>query len=142
MVDSNPVKSEEHFIEVCSTVEEQNLNDAQLSELYELWTDYIDTFGDCMLVVVPEWFSENEFESGRRPFFFAQVEHDDPSSGAILFSSVDLLNISVVENQVFGDVSIDQSIEELDISQNDDYIDEPGKVWIPRSLMTVFERIE
>ncbi len=142
MVESHPVNSKEQFTEVCSTVEENALNEAQLSELYDVWEEYSEEFGEAVLVLVPEWFSENEFNSGRRPYFFATVEHDDPSSGAVLFSNGQLVNISVVENQVLADVSIEQSIEQLDISKQDDYIDEPGKVWIPRSLMTVFEMIE
>ena len=141
MVDSNPVKSKEHFVEVCSTVEENSLNSSQLEELYDVWTEYYQTHDDSVLVLVPDWFSENEFNSGRRPYFFATIEHDDPSSGAILFSNANLLNISVVENKVLAEVSIEQSIEQLDISKDDDYIDEAGKVWIPRSLMTVFEQI-
>ena len=140
MVDSIPVKSEEHFVEMCSGIEENSLNNSQLKELYAVWEDYVAENGESVLVLVPEWFSENEFNSGRRPYFFATVEHDDPSSGAILFSNAQLVNISVVENQVLADVSLDQSIEQLDISANDDYIDEPGKVWVPRSLMGVFEQ--
>lgn len=148
MVDTIAVESEGDFIDVLSNEEECNLNEGQLSELWEVWNDYrSEKRAAAKLIMVPEWFSENEFNAGRRPFVFADVEHDDDSSGAVLWSSADLVDINVVENKVFsdlpidqGDLSIEESIAQLDISDDDDYIDEPGKIWIPRSLSTVVER--
>ena len=151
MVDTIPVQSKEHFVTVFDEEtddDEHNLNDEQLAELYESWSDFKSEYGDdYKLVVVPDWFSESDFESGRRPFIFANVEHDDPSSGAVLWSDAQLLDPSVVENTMFSQIPIDQSgggvdianvTDELDISDTDDYIDESGKAWVPRSLATVF----
>lgn len=148
MVETIAVEDESHFIDELSEKEDCELNEAQISELWSLWNDYLsEKQAGAKLIMVPEWFSENEFEAGRRPYLFADVEHDDDSSGAVLWSSADLVDINVVENKVFSDLpidqgqlSIDESVEELDISAVDDYIDEPGKIWIPRSLGTVFEK--
>lgn len=141
MVETVTIQGKDHFVTMASKEEENQLNNAQLEELFDVWQSYMDEYGERMLVLVPEWFSENEFNGGRRPYFFASVEHDDSSSGAILYSDAELVNISIVENQVLGDVTVTQSTEPLDISKTDDYIDEAGKVWIPRSLMTVFKFI-
>jgi hypothetical protein len=151
MVDTLPVQSKEHFVTIFAEEtddEEHDLNNEQLSELYESWSEFNERYGDTFkLVVVPNWFSESDFESGRRPFIFANVEHDDPSSGAVLWSEAQLLDPSVVENQMFSQVPIDRSsggvdianvTDELDISDTDEYIDESGKAWVPRSLSTVF----
>lgn len=145
MVDSLPITGEEHFVEMCTANEDNNLNPAQLSELWDLWGRYETEFGDVLLIVVPEWFSENEFDAERdirRPLLFGQVEHDDPDSGAVLFSEVDMVDISVVENEALGkaQLAVRECVDRLDISADDDYIDESGKVWIPRSLMTIYER--
>lgn len=137
MVDAIPVQSRDHFITVCGEQEEDFLNKAQRGELYDIWSQYTEENGDRVLFLVPEWFSENEF-GARRPFIVASVEHDDPDSGAILFSDCQMVNISVVENEALGDLPASDSFDELDISPGDDYIDESGKTWVPRSLMTVF----
>ena len=44
-----------------------------------------------------------------------------------------------VREQVTDQLDYDQTVEKLDISGTDDYIEDAGKVWIPRSLMTVIE---
>lgn len=149
MVETISLQDEDEFVDVASDNEDCELNEGQLSELWELYTEYrSEQNSDAKLIMVPEWFSENEFEAGRRPYVFAEVEHDDESSGAVLWSSAELVDISIVENKVFSDFPIDrskdgtpieESVEALDISAVDDYIDEPGKIWIPRSLATVFD---
>lgn len=140
MVDSVPVQSRDHFVVVCGEQEDDEyneLNKAQLGELYDIWQEYVDNNGERVLFMVPGWFSENEF-GARRPYLIATVGHDDPSSGAILFEDVQMVNISVVENEALGKLKFEDSYDELDISDGDDYIDESGKTWVPRSLMTVF----
>lgn len=141
MVETVPVTSQDHFVTACSSAEENELNDAQLAELWELWSRYEQEHGAHKLVLVPEWFSESEFDA-RRPFLFTTVERDDADSGAVLFSDTDMVNISVIENEVLTDngLPLESCVEELDVSDDDDYIDDPGYVWIPRSLMTVYER--
>lgn len=142
MVETTTVTDESSFVAACSGTDACDLNEGQLSELWELWDEYSAVYGDALLIQVPSWFSENEFEAGRRPYAFGTVEYDDSNSGAVLFSGTDLVNISVVENQVLGETSLplNDCIEELDVSSGNDYIDEPGTIWIPRSLMDVFER--
>lgn len=141
MVDSVPVSSRDHFVTVCGEQNEDEaiLNNAQRGELYDIWLEYTNQNGERDLFMVPEWFSENEF-GARRPFIIASVEHDDPDSGAILFSDCQMVNISVVENQALGKLKFEDSYDELDISDGDDYIDESSKTWVPRSLMTVFRK--
>lgn len=139
MVDTIPVTSREHFVTIGGEQEEDPLNGGQRSELYDIWDEYVAEHGDRVLFLVPEWFSENEFDA-RRPYMIASVEHDDPDSGAVLFSDTQMVNISVVENEALGALEFDQCFDELDISEDDDYIDESGKTWVPRSLMTVFRR--
>ena len=145
MVDTIPVQGDDHFIAAAADVEDCDLNTGQLSELYELWQSYQDEHGDRKLVLIPDWFSENEFDTGRRPYFFATVEHDDPDSGAVLWSNGDLIDISVIENealesmQTFDDSYLEACTEALDISDDDEYIDDAGKTWVPRSIQTVFE---
>lgn len=138
MVDSVPVQSRDHFVTVCGEQEEEALlNKAQRGELYDIWLQYVQENDERILFQVPEWFSENEF-GARRPFIIASVEHDDPDSGAILFSDCQMVNISVVENEALAKLKFEDSYDELDISPGDDYIDESGKTWVPRSLMTVY----
>lgn len=143
MVDTLPVTGEADFVSSCVGDEEVSLNKAQLEELWSLWSKYIDERGDTLLIQIPEWFSESELHA-RRPFLLGEVEHDDPDSGAVLFSDVHRVNISVVENQVLtdGHLGIQNYARLLDISDEDDYIDDPGFFWIPRSIMTVYERAD
>lgn len=138
MVTSTTVADVDAFVDELSGVEDNPLNTDQLEELWSLWTQRVELFGNCVLILVPEWFAGEEF-GARRPFLFAQVEHDDESSGAVLFSDAHEVDISVVEQMVVDELDYDQTVEMLDITNTDDYIDEKGKVWIPRSLMTVLE---
>ena len=146
MVDSVPVTSRDHFAVVADEQQEdadENLNTAQHGELYDIWQEYARMHGERVMFKVPGWFSENEF-GARRPFCIGTIGHDDPSSGAILFEDVQMINISVVENEALCDLEEEddgfaRSYDELDISDDDDYIDESGKTWVPRSLMTVFQ---
>ena len=139
MVDTIPVESADHFVTVCGEQEDNDLNASQCRELYELWERYSNERGECYLILVPEWFSSKEF-GARRPYTFADVEHDDPSSGAVLFGDSQMVDISLVENESTDAVELDFAVEQLDISEDDDYIDEGGLVWIPRSLLTCFKR--
>jgi len=141
MVDTTPVTSNEHLRTVLVPDKDCSLNEGQCDELWDVWTDYIDWHGDSLLLMVPGWFAESEFGS-RRPFLFAEVEYDDPENGAVLFSETHMANISIIENEALGDaeVPIETCVEEFDISDEDDYIEESGHVWIPRSLLTIFER--
>lgn len=142
MVQTHSISSESEFISYATALSELDLTEPQAAELWELWEAYDTSFTPAKLIVIPEWFAESEFNA-RRPLIVARVEYDDASSNAVLFSQAQLIDISFVENEVLtqaGDVSVTRAVEQLDISETNDYIDEPGKVWIPRSQMTVFEK--
>lgn len=147
MVDAYTVDGPAEFVETATDLDlnQNQLDGEEFSDLWDLWELRADMFGPCSLVTVQEWFATEEFGS-LRPFFFAQVEHDDPSSGAVLFTDAQLIDISIVRGghvDAIADadnaLTFGRVVTELDISGTDDYIDEPGKAWIPRSLMTVFQ---
>jgi len=138
MADTTVISNKDDLVAACSSVDENPLNEPSIEVLYDIWSDYLEEHSSAHIILVPEWFSEKEFGI-RRPFVFADIEHDDESSGAILFSSAEMVDISVVENDAYAFVSLSDTTETLDISDDDDYIDEAGKIWIPRSLMTLFE---
>jgi len=147
MVDAYTVDGPTAFAETATDLDmnQNQLSGDQFTDLWDLWELRADMFGPCSLVVVQEWFASDEF-GALRPFVFAQVEHDDPSSGAVLFTDAQLIDISIVRGghvDAIADpgttLTFGRVVTELDISGTDDYIDEPGKAWIPRSLMTVFE---
>lgn len=139
MVDSIIVESEADFVEaVANTDEDPFGRDEERAECYKLWTKFVGERGPYALVMLPNWFADNEFGI-RRPVLLAIVEHDDPDSGAVLFSSGQMVNISVIDNLALDQLGMDAAVDELDISDDDDYIDESGKMWIPRSLMQIFE---
>lgn len=138
MVDTLSVSDLSQFSNALDGDEDIELETEGIVELWDIWSARVEAGHDDYLVAVPEWFSGQEFDK-RRPFFFAQSEFDDPGKGAILWSDVRMIDISIIENGAFDRVSMDHTLELLDISGDDDYIDEAGKIWIPRSLMTVFE---
>ncbi len=141
MVETETVASKEEFVSLLADDENDPLSaDAHRESCYDVWRKHVDDVGDRLLVLIPEWFSGKELDA-RRPVLFATVEHDDPDSGAVLFSDTEMLHISVVENQALGELGLPVATEELDISEDDDYIDDPGLIWIPRSQMTVFEHV-
>lgn len=139
MVETVAVSNGDQFVEAVSDAEYASLSASQTEELWSLWDERISLFGDCVLVLVPEWFASDEF-GARRPFLFAQVEYDDPDSGAVLFSDMYEVDISIVEQEVVDQLEFTEAVTKLDITNTDDYIDEPGKAWVPRSQMTVFDR--
>ena len=138
MVETEAVDGESMFTTAVVGLEDVSLSESQAEQLWSLWQQRESMFGACKLIVVPEWFASDEF-GARRPLLFGIVEHDDPDSGAVLFSDLYMVDISIVENEVVDQVDFDQAVDKLDITASDDYIDEAGKAWIPRSLMTVFE---
>lgn len=139
MVETITVSSREEFDEALRTSEENPLSETvHRNQCYDCWREHVDSVGERLCILIPEWFADSEIGI-RRPIIFAEVEYDDPDSGAVLFSNMEMLNISVVENEALGDLGMSVATETLDISDEDDYIDEAGKMWVPRSLMEVFE---
>lgn len=138
MADITTIGTEDEFVQATVSDEDLDLTDDGASELWDLWTfRYENGATDDVLVALPGWFAREEFDKSR-PYFFAQIEYDDPDSGAILFSDARLIDVNVIENEIWDDVTISESLSVLDMT-DDDYIDERGKVWVPRSLMRIFE---
>jgi hypothetical protein len=142
MVSTVSVDGADELQSALENTEDSPLDDEGAEQLWMLWEKRVDAFGDCMLVLVPDWFSTQNF-GARRPFLFAQVEYDSDDSGAVLFDDVYTANISIIEHNVvpeLGDsIPFSEATEEVDISEESDYVDDPLMCWIPRSQMTVFE---
>lgn len=139
MADTTVVSSRDEFVQDIVSNEDLDLTDDGAKELWRIWKFRYDNGAvDDVLVALPGWFSREEFDRNR-PYFFAKIEHDDPDSGAILFSDARLINVNVIENGIWDDVTISKTLDVLDVSQGNDYIDEKGKVWTPRSLMEIYE---
>lgn len=137
MVDSVTVQSENHFVDVYGGEDDPLDNNNQRRELFQCWKAVADP--DTMFLLIPEWFSGKELDGKRRPFLFGTVEHDDPDSGAVLFSDLEMLDPSFPINQALEQLGIEHAMEVLDISKEDDYIEDSGKMWIPRSLLEIYE---
>lgn len=140
MVNSERIDSLAAFTDGFSTVEDPSLDAAQIVELWDIWDTFRSEYpseSTQYLVAVPQWYMLDEVGI-RRPFFFAETEYDDFSKDAVLWGDTYLIDISIIENTAFNAVSIDETVNELDVSDDNDYIDESGKIWIPRKLMTTF----
>lgn len=139
MADITSVSNQDEFVQEITQIEDLDITDDGSRELWRVWEfRYENGATDDVLVALPPWFAQDEFDK-RRPFFFAQIEHDDEDSGAILFKDARLIDINIIENEIWDEVTITDTLEVLDVSDENDYIDETGKVWTPRSLMYIFE---
>lgn len=140
MVNSERIDSLPAFTDAFNAVEEPSLDPSQMVELWDIWQSFRSEYpseSTQYLVTVPQWYMLDEVGI-RRPFFFAETEYDDYSKDAVLWGNTYLIDISIVENTVFDAVSINETVDKLDVSADNDYIDESGKIWIPRKLMTTF----
>lgn len=139
-LDIRTVSSEDEFVDAITDTPAKVSADAA-SELWDVWTFRVENGSDDVLVAVKEWFSRDEF-GARRPVFFAQVEFDSPEKDAVLYDDIRLVDISVLENQIWDKVTITETLDTLDVTDDPDaYVDEKGMDWIPRSLtVDVFER--
>lgn len=142
MAETTTVSMKDEFVQEIVSDDDYDMTDEGAAELWRIWTErYENGAQDDVLVAIPPWFAQDEF--GRnRPYFFAQIEYDDPDKGAILFTDARQVNINVIENQIWDNVTMTQTLDVLDVSDENDHIDEQGKVWTPRSLMRIFERTE
>jgi hypothetical protein len=142
MADITRVSNEDEFIQAIVPNDDLELTDEGASELWRVWEfRYSNGAEDDVLVALPGWFAREEFDRSW-PYFFAKVEHDDPDKGAILFKDARLINVNVVENAIWDDVTISETVETLDISDENEHIDEKGKVWTPRSLMSIYGMVD
>lgn len=140
MADTTKVSTRQEFVQDIVADDDLDLTKDGAEELWTVWTErYENGADDDVLVALPSWFAQDEF--GRnRPYFFASIEHDDPDSGAILFSDARQIDINIIENGIWSEVTMTETLDVLDVSDENDYIDEQGKVWTPRSLMHIYER--
>lgn len=142
-METYPTRTRDAFVSAITGIEEHDepvLTPSQAEQLWDVWEFRTENGSEQSILYVPGWFTENEFEK-RRPFLFVTVEYDNEDKNAVLFSDAWFVDISIIENEVWNDdsVTIDHTLERLDISEDDDYIDEEGKTWVPRSLCTHFE---
>lgn len=139
MADITTVASQDEFVQAIVSDDDLSLTDDGAAELWRVWQyRYENGAHDDVLVALPDWFAQEEF--GRnRPYFFAKIERDEDDSGAVLFKDARLIDINVIENEIWDDVTVSETLTLLDVTGDNEYIDEKGKDWIPRSLMRVFE---
>lgn len=147
MVDTISVDSVESFVDELRTCDANTLDEAGSENLYEFWSDITGgiTTPNEKLIVVEDWLTCEKL-GRRRPFLLGTVEYDDSSKGAVLFSNLRTIDVSIFENHVLEDFLEMESertpedvLEPVDISPDSDYVDDPGLLWIPRSEMTVYE---
>lgn len=140
MAETTVVSSKQEFVEAIVAEEDLDITDQGAEELWRVWQYRYDNGAvDDVVVAVPGWFANNEF--GKRwPVMFAQIEHDDDSSKAVLFDDARLVDVNVIENGIWDEVTISETLEVVDIVDENDYVDERGMIWIPRKLMYIYER--
>lgn len=139
MADTKSVTSPEELRSAMET-DDYEISEPGVGALYDVWSDTLEEHSnDTLLVVLPEWFSEKELDM-RRPYLLASIEYDNSDKGAVLFSNTQIVDVSIVENDAYEFVPLDDVLTELDISDENDYIDESGLIWIPRAVMSLYER--
>lgn len=132
------VSSASEFVETVETETAIDMSEDALEDVWRCWRFRRENGSDDYLVAVPDWLSTDKFDA-RRPFFFAKPEYDNEDKGAILFRDVRTIDISIIQAGMYDDVSINEVVELVDISDESDHIDEDGMIWSPRSQQTVFE---
>lgn len=108
-------------------------------ELWNIWDYRLRNGAGEYLVISRNWLAEEKF--GRQwPCMFANVEYDDESKAAVLFRDGRIIDHSIIENQVWSEVPMNDVLDTVEIES--DHIDEKGKCWMPRSQMIVFEVVD
>jgi hypothetical protein len=141
MVDTTVVNSEQEFVEAIVANDDLDLTDSGAEELWRIWTyRYENGATDDVLVALPRWLAKDNF--GREwPCFFGTVEYDEDEKDAVLFTDARLIDINVVVNEIWDDVTITEALETVDLTDDEDFpMDEKGEIWSPRSYMAVYER--
>lgn len=105
--------------------------------LWEIWTHRFENGADeSVLIVIPRWFSDSEFDM-YRPLLFGRIEHDGDNN-AILFSDTKIIDINIVKNDAWDSVTMTEVLTPVDKSDTE-YVDETGKIWIPESHLNIYE---
>lgn len=110
-------------------------------ELFRIWEyRYRHGADEDYLIFIPKWMAKSDFDK-EWPYLFAAVEFDDDSKGAVLFRDARMIDPSIVENEVWSQVSLSDVLDRVDLSDTD-FVDDPGKTWISREHSTVFEMVD
>lgn len=135
------VHTEDEFVrQLVSDQTDVDVTSDGAAELWQIWSERFESGNDNeLLVVLPPWYARDELDRSW-PYLFAESEFDNAEKKAVLFDNARMVNINIVENEIWSRVTMTEAIEPVDITDDNDYIDEKGKLWIPRSLMTVFQR--
>jgi len=114
-----------------------------IREAFRVWEAFrADRHSDAHIVVIPDWFARKEFDDATTPLLFGTVGYDNEDKGAVLFEDLHTVDTNICVNQAFDIVTLDETVRELDISEGDEYIDDAGKDWLPRNLITVVRHRE
>jgi hypothetical protein len=141
-VDTVEVTDAAELANVATNDDNLDMIQSQYEELWDIWYTTCEEFGDCKLITIPDWLAKDSFGE-RRPILVGNIEHDDEEKGAVLFRNLRKINISIVENRALTEVTgiePEDLAEPVDISDDNDYVEEAGLSWIPRSEMCVYER--
>jgi len=107
-------------------------------EAYRVWTAFrAEVASNARLIVLPAWFARKEFDDATTPLLVGSVAYDDADKGAVLFDTLHTIDTNICVNEAFDIVELEETVRELDVSDEDDYIDESGKDWLPRNLATM-----
>jgi len=139
-METTTVDSPDAMLETIRSHEHVDYDDADaITELWDVWNFRLDTGNNEYLILIPEWMSDSDLGK-RRPALLGTVEYDEPEKGAVLWDAYSV-DVSIVENGVWDQVSIDQVLEQIDLSDTD-HLDEPGLTWVSRAHSIVFERAD
>lgn len=140
MADIVSVENEDRFVQEITSNDDLDTTPEGARVLWEIWTHRHENGAtDDVLVALPGWFAQEEFDC-RWPFLFAQIEYDDEDKGAVLFKDARLVDVNIIENDMWGQTSMSKTLTTVDQTESNEYIDEVGLVWIPRSLSTLYGR--
>jgi hypothetical protein len=144
MVDSTTVTDADEFVDAIVPRDALDCDEDAARELWRIWTHrYQNGAEDDVLIALPFWLADSEFGKDW-PYLFGAVEYDDPDKGAVLFSDCRLINVNIVANGIWDDVTMSETLDVLDLRDRDDEdafeYDEKGLLWVPRTQMHVFER--
>lgn len=144
MVDTTHCTDANELIDELVDCEVNTLDEAGIRDLYDIWSAETSGLTDNdKLIAVEEWLSLEKLDR-RRPYLIGTVEYDDESKGAILFANLRTVDVSILENNILDEFleldeyTIDDVLEPVDVTADNDYIDDPGMLWMPRSQITVF----
>lgn len=136
MTTVHTVKTKEHFLSFAPETAD-NLTPDEAKALYHFWQQS----DQAVALVLDDWVTKDDLNM-RRPYLLGTVERNDQDSGAVLFSDLLTLDTGTIENKNYDRFDFGETTEDLDISDESDYIDDAGKMWAPRGCADAFISIE